>query len=251
MEDKLSAIIVEDEEVSRDILRNYLTTYCPGVEIVGEAPNIDEGEALIKSKQPQLVFLDIEMPFGNGFDLLDRIDKIDFEVVFITAYSDYAIKALNLSAAYYILKPIDIDELIFAVDKIIKKYQANSDFSSTQILAENIKSINNREQKIVLPQMDGFEVVKLARIVRAEAADNYTVFYLDSGKKYTISKTLKYYEELLSEFGFLRSHKSHLINLSHVVKYKKGKMGQVIMSDGSSALVSPNSKRELVAHFSA
>jgi len=245
----LKAIIIEDEAVSREILRNYITSYCPDVTILGEAPNIDEGQSLIKSKQPDLVFLDIEMPFGNGFDLLERLDDINFEVVFITAYSNYAIKALNISAAYYILKPIDIDELVTAVGKISANIKNKTSISSTKVLAENIKSISNKDQKIVLPQMDGFEVIKIADIVRLEAADNYTIFYLSNSKKYTISKTLKYYEDLLSEFGFLRTHKSHLINLSEVTKYKKGKTGQAMMSDGSSALITATMKKEFVKWF--
>jgi two-component system LytT family response regulator len=222
----MKAIIIEDEQISRDILRNYLRDYCPQVDLLGEAGNINEGEVLINKHQPDVVFLDIEMPFGNGFDLLTRFESIDFEVIFITAFSDYAIRAINLSAAYYILKPIDIDELIFAVDKVAKKTKNSKDFSPSTVLQNNIKALSHKDQKIVLPQMDGFEVVYIKDIVRIEAADNYSVFYLLNGKKYTLSKTLKYYEELLAEFGFLRSHKSHLINLAQIVKYKKGENGR-------------------------
>ena len=247
---KIGSIIIEDEEASRNVLKSYLSTYCKDVSLLGEASNIIEGEQLIKRFKPQLVFLDIEMPFGNGFDLLDKLDSIDFEVVFITAYSNYAIKALNLSAAYYLLKPIDIDELINAVNKVKEAFQNQTRLSNTQILAENIKAITNKDQKIVFPQMDGFEVVKISDIIRAEASDNYTVFYLVNGKKHLLSKTLKYYEELLVELGFFRSHKSHLINTRHVVKYIKGKTGQAIMSDNSVALVSSVVKKEFVKSFS-
>ena len=117
-------------------------------------------------------------------------------------------------------------------------------------LAENIKSLNNKEQKMVIPQLDGFEVVKINSIIRAEASDNYTILYLEENKKYVLSKTLKYYEELLTEYGFLRTHKSHLLNLAQIVKYKKGKVGQAIMSDGSSVLVSSGAKKELMNFFS-
>ncbi|UKN00257.1 LytTR family DNA-binding domain-containing protein [Paracrocinitomix mangrovi] len=247
----LKAVIVEDEEIGRETLRNYLANYCKDVEVCGEGTNIQEGEELITKYQPDIVFLDIEMPFGNGFDLLEKLDEINFEVVFITAYSNYAIKALNLSAAYYILKPIDIDELIAAVEKIKSNSGNKERFQNTQILADNIKSINDREQKIVLPQIDGFEVVKIKNIIRAEAADNYTILYLEDGIKYTLSKTLKHYEELLSDFGFLRSHKSHLINLEHVVKYKKGKVGVASMTDGSAALISANAKKTLMDYFAS
>ena len=187
--EKLTAILIDDEEISREILRSYLTDYCPNVEIIGEVANITDGEKLIKEKSPAVVFLDIEMPYGNGFDLIERIETIDFEVVFITAFSDYAIKALNLSASYYILKPIDIDELVAAVDKINVKRNNKDSLSNTKILAENIKSLNNKEQKMVIPQLDGFEVVKINSIIRAEASDNYTILYLEENKKYVLSKT--------------------------------------------------------------
>lgn len=246
---KISAILVDDEQISREILRNYLTSYCPDVQLVGEAANIQEAEQLIHLKSPQIVFLDIEMPYGNGFDLLENIENINFEVVFITAYNNYAIKALNLSAAYYILKPIDIDELVASVDKIKDSISSKTETTSTQVLAANIKTINNREEKMVLPQMDGFEVVKINEIIRAEADDNYTILYLENNKKYTLSKTLKYYENLLTEYGFLRTHKSHLLNVAHLVKYKKGKVGTAIMSDGSEALVVSAMKKELMSRF--
>lgn len=247
--EKLKAVIVEDEEVSRDILKNYLSKYCADVEFMGAASNIEEGKILIESSKPNIVFLDIEMPYGNGFDLLEQLEDISFDVVFITAYSHYAIKALNLSASYYILKPIDIDELVNAVDKIKKEQTTKQQHQKTKILTENIKSLNNKSKKIVLPQLDGFKVVKISNIIRAEASDNYTVIYLEGGEKQVISKTLKHFEELLCDMGFLRSHKSHLINLDHIAQYKKGKVGQVIMSDNSIALVSSNAKKELSNYF--
>jgi two-component system LytT family response regulator len=247
---RISAVIIEDEQISREILTNYLQSYCEYVDILGEASNIKDGEALIKSKNPDLVFLDIEMPYGNGFDLLENIQNINFEVIFITAFSDYAIKAINLSASSYLLKPIDIDELITAVDKVKTNIEQQNEVFSTKVLADNIKSISKRDQKMVIPQMDGFEVIKICDIIRAEAADNYTILYLEDNKKYTLSKTLKYYEELLTEHGFLRTHKSHLINVDHILKYKKGKTGELTMSDNSTALVSANAKKELIKVFS-
>lgn len=250
MIEKIKAIIIEDESQSREILKQYLAKYCPDVLLEGEAANINEGEAIINATNPQLVFLDIEMPFGSGFDLLERLPKIDFEVVFITAYSDYAIQALNLSAAYYILKPIAIDDLISAVDKVKAKLEeGDNGFSSTQLLAENIKAIHQQSQKMVLPKMDGFDVVKIADIIRVEAADNYATVHAVGHKKYVISKTLKHYEDLLTDYGFLRSHKSHLVNLSHIVKYKKGKTGELFLSEDHKALVSTSSKKALMSFF--
>lgn len=247
---ELTAVLIDDEEVSRDILASYLSSYCPDIKMLGQAKDINEGEKLIHTHSPDIVFLDIEMPYGNGFDLIERIENINFEVIFITAFSDYAIKALNLSASYYILKPIDIDELVAAVEKVRTHKNNKVTLSNTQILADNIKTINDREQKMVIPQLDGFEVVKISSIIRAEASDNYTILYLEHNKKYVLSKTLKYYEELLGEYQFLRSHKSHLLNLAHVVKYKKGKVGQAIMTDGSTVLVASGAKKQLMAYFS-
>lgn len=250
MTEKIKAIIIEDELQSRAILEQYLIKYCKDVELAGEATNINAGEALINDVNPQLVFLDIEMPFGSGFDLLERLPKINFEVVFITAYSEYAIQALNISAAYYILKPIAIDDLLTAVEKVkAKLVEGDKGFSNTKLLADNIKTIHQQAQKIVLPKMDGFDVVKIADIIRVEAADNYATVYTIGNGKHVISKTLKYYEDLLTDYGFLRSHKSHLVNLSHIIEYKRGKTGELFLSEGHKALVSPNSKKALMNYF--
>jgi len=209
---------------------------------------ITGAEAIIKYN-PDIVFLDIEMPYGNAFDLLEMLDEINFEVVFVTAYSNYAIKALNMSAAYYIMKPVDIDELIIAVEKIKASRAENKDTFHTKILLENMRSAHIQNHKIVLPQLDGFEVVQVKDIVRCQADDNFTQFYLLNGKKYMICRTLKFFDELLSEFDFVRVHKSHLINIQHVTQYKKGKGGQVRMIDDSFVDVSATRKAELLERF--
>lgn len=249
MSDKLKAIIVEDEEASRITLSNYLNKYCANVEVLDMADSVQTGLTVIKKHQPDVVFLDIEMPYGNAFDLLESLDNIDFEIIFVTAYRDYAIKALNLSAAYYILKPIDIDELVSAVDKIAERKKEGEDIFHTKILMDNIKSNSIQHKKIVLPQMDGFEVINVNEIIRAEANDNYTNFYLTGGKTFLVSKTLKHFDELLSEFDFVRIHKSHLVNLQYITKYIKGKGGQVRMSDDSYVDVSATRKKELLERF--
>jgi two-component system, LytTR family, response regulator len=249
MSTALKAIIVEDEEASRTTLNNYLNKYCKNVTVAAMADSVQTGLAAIKEHNPDVVFLDIEMPYGNAFDLLVAIDEIDFEIIFVTAYRDYAIKALNLSAAYYILKPIDIDELVLAVDKISNQKKEGDDTFHTKILMDNIKTNNIQHKKIVLPQMDGFEVVNVNEIIRAEANDNYTNFYLVNGKKYLVSKTLKYFDELLTEFDFIRIHKSHLVNLQYITKYVKGKGGQVRMYDDSYVDVSATRKKELLERF--
>ena len=201
MSEILKAVIVEDEAASRDILSGYIIKYTEGVEVVAMAENITEGIAAIKKHNPQIVFLDIEMPYGNGFDLLDQIGEVNFETVFVTAYSNYAIKALNSSAAYYILKPIDIDELVEAVEKIKVSRANNEDFSPTKILLENIQIENKQLQKIVLPTMSGFDVVRVKDVIRCEANDNFTEFYMVNGPKMMICRTLKFFEEPLEYYA--------------------------------------------------
>ncbi len=245
----LKAIIVEDEEASRTTLNNYLNKYCGNVEVMDMADSVQTGLTAIKKHNPDVVFLDIEMPYGNAFDLLESLDNIEFEIIFVTAYRDYAIKALNLSAAYYILKPIDIDELVSAVEKITERKKEGEDIFHTKILIDNIKSNSIQHKKIVLPQMDGFEVINVSEIIRVEADDNYTNFYLVGGKTFLVSKTLKHFDELLSEFDFIRVHKSHLVNLQYITKYVKGKGGQVRMSDDSYVDVSATRKKELLERF--
>lgn len=242
----LKAIIVDDETASRETLSNYLTKYCPDVEICAMADSVKTGLLEIEKIQPDIVFLDVEMPFGNAFDLLEQVKEINFETVFVTAFSNYALKALNLSAAYYILKPIDIDELVTAVEKI-KISKEKKDISiHTKILIENIKTINGQLQKLVLPVLEGFEVVQVKDIIRCQANDNFTDFFFANGKRMLICRTLKFYEQILEEYGFMRVHKSHLINLQFVKKYRKGKTGQIIMIDDSELELSINKKDEFL-----
>ncbi len=245
----MKAVIIDDEQTSREILRNYIAKYCKDLSIAGEAENIQSGYELISTCNPDLVFLDVEMPMGNGFDLLEKFDEIRFETIFVTAFDHYAIQALNYSAAHYILKPVSIDELIAAVEKIKKiKAKAQSPVQ-TRVLMDNIKPENKLSQKIVLPLQDGFEVVNVRDVIHCEACDNFTNFYFLNKRKMMICRTLKYYEELLQDLGFLRVHKSHLININQVVKYTRGKGGQVTMSDKTIIDVSPNKKDDFLKVF--
>ncbi len=241
---KLNAIIVEDEANSREILKNYLAKYCPDVTLLGEATSIREGLTLINTNTPDLVFLDVEMPFGNAFDLLDQLPDRTFETVFVTAYDQYAMDALNNHAAYYLMKPINIDELIKAVSyvsEIINKENALED----KVLTPKLKSV---EGKITIPQQDGFQVLNVTDILYCKADDNYTEIYLEN-KKILVSKTLKYFEEALAEFAFARIHKSYLVNVNEVVKYRKGKGGSVVVSNGKELLVSASKKKDFLSYF--
>ena len=243
---KLNAIIVEDEQASRDILKNYLKKYCPNVTILGEAANINEGLELIRNNELDLLFLDVEMPYGNAFDLLDKVGDRDFETVFVTAYNNYAIEALNAHASYYLMKPIAIDDLIKAVDYVIE-IKTKENALQDQVLVP--KTSNNVAGKITIPQQNGFEVISTADILFCKADDNYTEIYLNNNKKKVVSKTLKYFEEALQDSNFARVHKSYLVNVNEVVKYVKGKGGSVILSNGKEVMVSPSRKSELLSYF--
>ncbi len=247
--EQISAIIVEDEEASRITLRNFLNDYCPNVEVLGEAANIKEGYTLINRHQPDLVFLDVEMPFGNAFDLLEKFEQIDFETVFVTAFSKYALEALNLSASNYLLKPVDIDQLIDAVQKVSERITDKASIKSSSILLENLSIENKQLKKMVLPMMDGFEVVVLKDIIWCDANDNLTDLYLSDGSKRTVCKTLKYYEEILKEYDFIRVHKSHIINVNYVKKYKKGKGGEVILTNDKVVSISASRKQDFLQRF--
>ena len=242
---KLRTIIVEDEQTSRDILKNYLTKYCPSVEVLGEATNIDEALILIRNNELDLIFLDVEMPYGSGFDLLDKLGKTDFEVVFVTAYNQYAIEALNKHASYYLLKPISIDDLIKAVD-YISELKRKEDELQHSILTPKVDPI---DKKITIPTQDGFEVVEVQHIIYCKADDNYTEIFLESGLKKLVSKTLKHFEDILKKNGFARIHKSYLVNVSYITSYRKGKGGTVFLTNGKELSVSASKKAELLSYF--
>ena len=244
----IKAVIIDDEEDSRKILANYLAKYCVDIEVCGFGESVATGNKAIQKHNPDVVFLDIEMPFGNGFDLLDGIKEITFETVFVTAFDHYAIQALNQSAAYYLLKPISIDELINAVNKIRAERGKDHYTRHSKVLLDNIRTPFN--QKIMLPTMEGFEIVTINTILYCEAADNFTRFYLvDVTNPLLICKTLKYFEEILKEHRFLRIHRSHLINPDYVIRYTKGKGGSVTMKNSKELEVSTEKKQQFLGMF--
>jgi len=240
----LKAILVEDEANSREILRNYIGKYCPSLDLVGEASSIKEALMLIENNTLDLVFLDVEMPFGNAFDLLDQLPDRTFETIFVTAYDHYAKDALNNHAAYYLTKPINIDELINAVNyvEVVREKEASLE---GEVLTTKSKGV---EGKLTLPQQDGFQILNVSEILYCKADDNYTEIYL-LNKKILVSKTLKYFEDALADFPFARVHKSFLVNVNEVVKYRKGKGGSVVMSNGKEVMVSASKKKDFLSYF--
>ncbi|MBD1259564.1 response regulator transcription factor [Maribacter polysiphoniae] len=240
----LKALIVEDEANSREILQNYVSKYCKNVTVLGEAASIQEALEFIQGNALDLVFLDVEMPYGNAFDLLDQLPDREFETVFVTAYNQYAMDALNNHAAYYLMKPINIDELIRAVE-YVSEIKTKETALENKVLSAQLPGV---EGKITIPQQDGFQVLNVNEIFYCKADDNYTEIHL-ANKKILVSKTLKYFEDALSQFPFARIHKSYLVNVNEIVKYKKGKGGSVVVSNGKELLVSASKKKELLAYF--
>lgn len=245
----MKAVIIDDERDSREILANYVAKYCPDVEVLGFGESVETGLRAIKEHEPEIIFLDIEMPYGNGFDLLERARDYSFETIFVTAFDHYAMQALNQSAAYYLLKPIDIDELIKAVEKIKNERLSENYTQHSKVLLNNLKGGTATSQKIMLPTLEGFEIVDIQSIIYCEAEDNFTKFYFEHGKPLLICRTLKYFEEILSSFGFLRIHRSHVINLAFVIRYSKGKGGYVTMKNEKELEVSSNKKKDFLDAF--
>ena len=218
---KINAVIVEDELGAREVLKNYLAKYCPQVSIIGEAQNIKEAVPMLHELKPQLVFLDVEMPFGNAFDVLEACKDLHFETIFVTAFSEYSLKALNQSAAYYLLKPISIEELIVAVSKVYQHILNEEVFNRNKIIIDNFREPKPEKQQVILPTLEGFEVVKMEEIVRLRGNGNFTDIYLQNGQKKMVCRFLKHFNEILP-LPFLRVHKSHIVNLQCVKSYNKG-----------------------------
>lgn len=239
----LKAIIIDDEEDARGTLRAFINQYCPQVEVVEEGEGVQDGYRKVMAAEPDLVFLDIQMDDGTGFDLLEKIRSPKFNVIFCTAFDEYAIKAFKFSAIDYLLKPIDPDELIEAVSKVKK------DDDSAQPRIESL--IQNRAQnemdRITLSSQEGLTFVKLENIMRLESDSNYTHFFLTTGEKITVPKSLKEYELILPTSKFFRTHQSHIVNLAYVKKYMREDGGYVLMEDGSEVLVARRRKEEFIA----
>lgn len=242
----INTVIIDDEELSRTVLNNLITKYCPQLTVVGLASSASTGLALINKASPDLVFLDIEMPGGSGFDLLKKIVDKNFALIFTTAYDQYALKAFKFCAVDYLLKPIDIEELMEATKKV-ENVKVNSGFKeSIKNLLENYNAPNSKTNKIALPTLNGLEFVEIKDIIRCEADGKYTNCFLSSGKKLYSSKGLKDFEEQLSSYNFCRIHHAHLVNLDHIKNYFKGDGGYVLMSNGDNVMVSKRKKEDFL-----
>ncbi|MGD1894332.1 MAG: LytR/AlgR family response regulator transcription factor [Cyclobacteriaceae bacterium] len=238
----LRAVIVEDELHSREALKNLVAEYCPEVVIQGAAASVDEGVELINSLQPDLLFLDIALNIGTGFDLLEKIQERTFDVIFTTAYEHYALRAIKFSAIDYLLKPVDVEELIAAVRKVVEKQRARSYNRQIDTLLQNLQHRNQLNHTITLSTAEGMIFVPVHEIIRLEAMGSYTQFHLTDNRKVLVSKHLKEYEQLLSEANFYRVHQSHLVNLNEVARYIKADGGHLVLKDQTKISISSRRK---------
>lgn len=239
---KKRAILVDDEKKSRTAISSFLTKYCPTIEIVGEADGVKTGLRAIEEHKPDVIFLDIEMNDGSGFDLIEQLTNMPFEVIFVTAFNQYAIKAFRYSAIDYLLKPVNPEELIQAVSKLSDDSRLDEVERKLEALMSNRTSI----QKIAIPSMQGIRLEEVGNIRYCESDNYYTIIHLITGEKIMVSKTLKEYDQTLSADGFLRIHQKYLVKVSEIKTYSKSDGGFVTLNDGTHLTVSRRKKEELL-----
>ena len=245
----ITAVLIDDDVNLREGMKGLLALYAPDIKIIGEADSVASGVNTLTKLDPQVVFLDIQMNDGTGFDMLEKLSEINGKVtshiVFITAYEHYAIKAFRFSALDFLLKPVSPDDLEKVIDKIRNVLEKDNDYSHIDLLLENIRKKADNFKRIALSNSDGIHLLDISDIIRCESDDNYTKFFIKNRKPILISKTLKEYEELLTEHDFVRIHQSHLINLAYVKSYVKKDNGFVLMNDDSQLPISQRKREQL------
>lgn len=245
----IRAVIIDDEAQSRAVLREMLTKFCPEVKVLGESGDFDETLDMIAELKPNLAFLDINMPNGSGFDVLRAFPQSNFEVIFITAHNEYAIRAIRASALDFLLKPVNIYELQEAVRRAGDKLSKQDEYNHLNVLIENLGLNSGTQGRVAIPDGSGLSFVTLKDIIRLEADGSYTMLHLQNGKHILSTRHLKEYEELLPHKLFFRSHHSHIINLEHITGYTRGEGGSVTMSDNSEVLVARRKKKLFLEIF--
>ncbi len=239
----IKTILVDDEPRGLNSLKKMLEHNCPQVKVMAECQDAASAIEKINLMEPQLLFLDISMPGKNGFDLLNEIEHINFEIIFVTAHNDYTLQAFRYSAVDYLMKPVDEDLLADAVKRAAKRIASETASRNIDTFLYNLNKVQEpHEMKLCIPDLKGFQVVKLSDIVYCEAESSYTIFHLTNGQSFTASRTIVEYELLLQESGFCRIHKSFLVNLIHVKEYHKGEGGMVVLTNKSEVEVSRRKK---------
>src|SRR5450432_1918125 len=241
----IKAIIIDDEPYCCETLDMMIGKFCPELTVAAILHSGAEAIEAITQINPQLVFLDIEMPYMNGFEFLEKVQPVNFGLIFTTSYDQYAIKAIRFSALDYLLKPIDREELIQAVVKVSKQLQKPSELQ-LELLIQKLNSPKNLIRKIALPTMEGLQMIEIDSIISCTSESNYTHFILKNDKKITASRTMKDVEDLLSDYPFLRVHHSYIVNLNEIQKYIKGEGGYLVMTDGKNIDVSRSRKEMLL-----
>ena len=238
------ALIIDDETKLREVLKIKLNQYCPEIEVLDQASNVEEAFSKINLLKPQLIFLDISMPLESGFDLINKFDSINFEIIFVTGFNEYALDALKVSAVDYILKPVQTASLINAVNKAKVRIDERSKVAKYEVLKHNLHHIGDQNTKIAIPGSHAYEFVKIENIIRCEGWQKYTKIHLTSGDVIVSSYNIGVFRDMLENYDFFSTHKSHLINKNHITRYLKD--GTVVMSDGSNAPVARRKKEEFM-----
>lgn len=247
----IKAIIVDDEENSRLVITELLKELFPQINILAEADNVKTGIEVIRKFKPNLVFLDIDLPDGTGFNILESIDSKNLKVVFVTGHEEFAIQAIKFSAFDYILKPATTEVISATMNRVLEEKEIEDNELKLKAFYSNQNEKTKDSKKIVLTTLDKIHLIDVKDIIRCEADNNYTLFIISNGKKILVSKTIKTYEELLSPFGFLRIHQSHLINTNFIDEFDKAEGGYLIMSNKDKVPVSQNKKSVLFNYFSS
>lgn len=244
MEEKIRTLLVDDDRASMLTLESLLKKYFPNIQIIGKAEDVSQAVGEINAKGPDLVFLDISLPDGEGFDVIEATPDKNYEVIFITAYDQYAVKAFEFSALHYLVKPLTLDGLKDAIGRFkeLKTDELRDD--KINVLKESLK---NKNEKIIIPSSEGLNVVRLSDILRLEADDVYTYFFLTDGQRLMASRPLNNYERILEDLPFSRIHAKHLVNLMYIKRYVKGKGGSVIMEDDTEVEVSVRKKPDFLS----
>jgi two-component system, LytTR family, response regulator len=246
----MKAILIDDEKNNLDNLRQLLLAYCPSVQVVATAMNTTDGKLIIHEHKPDIVFLDIQMPKKSGFDLLRELDQYTFEVIFVTAYDQFAIQAVKFAAVDYLLKPVNIEELQAAVDRAeIRSKQKKQNQQLENLL--HLLSQNKEEHRIALATLKETRFVNTGTIIRCESSNNYTTFFLKDGEKLIVSKPIYEFEELLSGYGFIRPHQSHLINRSYIKSLVKEDGGYLLLENGVQIPISRAKKEDVIRALTA
>jgi two-component system LytT family response regulator len=241
----VKAVIVDDEVHARETLSRMLDVYCPSIAVIGKAESIKSAYDIIKLQSPDIVFLDMQLTDGHGFELLKMFDTLPFKVIIVSAYQEYAVKAFKFSAVDYLLKPVDPDDLVKAVDIALAQALNDKQQERLNALIENTRNIGKKDKLLALRNSDGTYIVNTTEIVRCESDNNATIFYLVDGNKIKVTRTLKEFDEMLNECGFLRCHQSHLVNQQYIEKISRFPESRITMSNGDIVPVSFRKRKSI------